>query len=126
MNFQIQKVIVHPNYEKQVFKNDIALLKLETPCHITDTVRPICLWREPADLQSVIGQEGTVVCWGWNERGQLSEELVKTKMPIVELLTCIRSYPEFFGKFVNEYNYCAGFKNGMYIFVVHLYLITLE
>lgn len=108
----MQKVIIHPNYDKQVFKNDIAILKLETPVHITDTVRPICLWSDPVDIKQVMGQEGTVVGWGWNEFGQLSDQLIKTKMPIVERLTCILSYPEFFAKFTNENNFCAGFKNG--------------
>lgn len=110
--FQVKSIVVHPNYEKNAFKNDIALLKLNAPAHYTETVRPICLWAEPNNIESVIGQEGTVVGWGWNEKGMLSDQLIKTKMPIVNQITCIRSYPEFFAKFTNDNSYCAGFRNG--------------
>lgn len=109
---QIKKIIVHPSYNKTSFASDIALLKMEQPAYTTDTVRPICLWKGPSELSNVVGKEGIVVGWGWNERGELSDQLVKTGMPIVDTLTCIRSNPEFFAKFTNDYNFCGGFRNG--------------
>lgn len=107
--------MVHPNYDNQAFKNDIALLHLASPAIITETVRPVCLWQGDPSLDKVIGELGTVVGWGFTEKGKLSDQLIKVHMPVVKTLTCIYSYPEFFGKFVTENNYCAGFVNGMFL-----------
>ncbi|GLH01712.1 Trypsin eta [Gryllus bimaculatus] len=53
-----------------------------------------------------------VVGWGYDEFGELTEELRMASMPIVSEQTCLRSYPEFYSRFSNERTFCAGYKNG--------------
>lgn len=86
-------------------------MKLNQPVRFTDRVRPICLWSENRDLNYIIGKEGTVVGWGFDQTGVVTETLFKTNMPVVNTQTCIYSYPEFFSRFTNEKTYCAGFRN---------------
>ncbi|EDV47748.1 serine protease snake isoform X1 [Drosophila erecta] len=44
---RIQKVLAHPNYNKEMYYDDIALLKLENEVELTEFVRPIRLWVYP-------------------------------------------------------------------------------
>jgi hypothetical protein len=55
---------------------------------------------------------GTVVGWGFDENGHVTEILTKAKMPIVSQETCIYSFPDFYSRFTSSKTYCAGFKNG--------------
>ncbi|KAJ8712867.1 hypothetical protein PYW08_008171 [Mythimna loreyi] len=53
-----------------------------------------------------------VVSWGFDETGQPAEELTLVEMPVVSQETCIRSYSELFERFISDYTYCAGNRNG--------------
>lgn len=55
---------------------------------------------------------GTVVGWGYDEDGRLSEELKMLDMPIIPKEKCIYSLPEFYPRFTTLDSYCAGFING--------------
>ncbi|CAH1118358.1 unnamed protein product [Phaedon cochleariae] len=109
---QVERIFVHERYNSHAFKNDIAVLKLSTPIEITDYVRPACLWEEQQTLEAVIGKLGTVVGWGFDENGKVTEQLTKAHMPVVSQETCIYSFPDFYSRFTSDHTYCAGFKNG--------------
>ncbi|XP_050502493.1 serine protease gd-like isoform X1 [Diabrotica virgifera virgifera] len=109
---QIEKIIVHQNYNSRTFNHDIAILKLIEPAEITNYVRPACLWEDNTSLESVIGRQGTVVGWGFDETGRVTEQLTKAHMPVVSQETCIYSFPEFYSRFTSDHTYCAGFNNG--------------
>lgn len=81
------------------------------PAEFTDRVRPICLWSDDPDLNSVLKKDGAVVGWGFDQTGIVTESIFKTNMPVVDAQTCIYSYPEFFSRFTNEKTYCAGYRN---------------
>lgn len=55
---------------------------------------------------------GTVVGWGFDENGKVTEQLTKAYMPVVSQETCIYSFPEFYSRFTSEQTFCAGFRNG--------------
>lgn len=55
---------MHPEYNYKTYVNDIAMIHLARPAEYTDYVRPVCLWSENVDLESVVHKEGTVVGWG--------------------------------------------------------------
>ncbi|CAH1111806.1 unnamed protein product [Psylliodes chrysocephalus] len=109
---QIEKIIVHQRYNSHTFSNDIAILKLNQPADITDFVRPVCLWNELNHLESVIAKQGTVVGWGFDQNGKVTEQLTQAHMPVVSQETCIYSFPEFYSRFTSDHTYCAGFNNG--------------
>ncbi|KAJ8963550.1 hypothetical protein NQ314_005555 [Rhamnusium bicolor] len=126
----VGKIIVHPKYSAQTFSNDLAILKLTTPADITDYVRPICLWEEQISLEMVVGKQGIVVGWGFDENGKVTEELTKAHMPVVSQETCIYSFPDFYSRFTSEHTFCAGFKNekfdlcGIESFVILVHVLS--
>ncbi|CAG9829970.1 unnamed protein product [Diabrotica balteata] len=59
-DISLSHVVVHPNYQKQNFQNNIALLVLRTPVNFSVTAQPICL-PEP---WSVTSNNALLVGWG--------------------------------------------------------------
>lgn len=109
---QVSQIVPHPKYNAQTYGNDIALVKFTTPADITDYVRPVCLWQESSDLSAVLNKQGSVVGWGFDETGKVTEQLMQAKMPVVSQETCIFSFPDFYSRFTSSNTYCAGFRNG--------------
>ncbi|XP_065201385.1 putative uncharacterized protein DDB_G0282133 isoform X2 [Planococcus citri] len=103
---------VNPEYNKANFHNDIAILSLKDDVEFTNYVRPICLWEATDGVQDVVGQNGIVVGWGYNEYQQLNQELKQATMPIVSTEKCARSDPQFFSEYVSDNAFCAGSLNG--------------
>lgn len=111
-NAGIVKIIIHPEYNASYLHNDVAILQLQRPAEITEYVRTVCLWQEDIDLNSIINRLGTVVGWGFDESGDVTETLMQAKMPVVSTETCIFSNRDFFSRFTSDKTYCAGFRNG--------------
>ncbi|XP_065167498.1 uncharacterized protein [Atheta coriaria] len=109
---QVAAILPHPEYNSQTYANDIAILKLLNPATFSDFVRPICLWGDGQDLEGVLNKPGTVVGWGFDHTGKVTEELTQAKMPVVSKETCIYSFPDFFSRFTTSKTFCAGFRNG--------------
>ncbi|XP_073948009.1 proclotting enzyme-like isoform X3 [Choristoneura fumiferana] len=109
----VSDIRVHPSYNASSYSRDVSVLKLREQVRYTDFVRPACLWPDnEIDLSNVIGKKGSVVGWGFDDKGLATEELTLVEMPVVDQETCIRSYSEFFARFTSEYTYCAGYKDG--------------
>ncbi|XP_066251877.1 phenoloxidase-activating factor 1-like isoform X2 [Euwallacea similis] len=110
---QIDSITVHPDYNATILFNDLAVLKIDSPVEINNFVRPCCLWQDQdSNLENLVGRKGTVVGWGYNEQGQLSQNLMKAEMPIISTSNCLFSNRDFFSIFLSDKNFCAGFKNG--------------
>ncbi|CAH0595236.1 unnamed protein product [Chrysodeixis includens] len=111
----VENIIVHPEYNATTFSRDLAILELREPVTYSDHVQPACLWPEnEIDLKNVIGKNGSVVGWGFDDTGVATEELSLVEMPVVDQETCIRSYSDFFVRFTSEYTFCAGYRNGVF------------
>lgn len=111
--FQAHRLIIHDSYDPNIFRDDIAIIRLATEAIFTPYVQPICLWDvNQGALEKVIGRNGTVVGWGLNELGHLPEELDLAFIPVVSPVDCLESDPDFFGSFIRRGTFCAGFRNG--------------
>ncbi|XP_063368860.1 serine proteinase stubble-like isoform X1 [Cydia amplana] len=109
----VSEIRVHPQYNASSYSRDVGVLKLRERVTYSDFVRPACLWPDnEVDLTNVIGKKGSVVGWGFDDKGVATEELTLVEMPVVDQETCIRSYSEFFARFTSDYTYCAGYKDG--------------
>ena len=42
-NISVQEIIIHPNWDLDTYRNDIAILKLETALQFNSNVQPACL-----------------------------------------------------------------------------------
>ncbi|XP_067014786.2 serine protease gd [Anabrus simplex] len=107
---EVEEIIVHPSFNIH-YNNDISILLLTTSVHITQFVKPICLWDRPADLSIIEGQVASVAGWGKDESGSLTDKLRVAKMPVVSQETCLRS-DSFYATYTSETTLCASFRNG--------------
>ncbi|KAL1490932.1 hypothetical protein ABEB36_011601 [Hypothenemus hampei] len=110
---QVDSFIVHPDYNASFLYNDIAIIKLSSPVEVNNYVRPCCLWDEQdTNFDNIVGKLGTVVGWGFNDKGEISKTLTKADLPIVSTTKCLFSNRPFYSQFLYDKNFCAGFKNG--------------
>ena len=61
-NISVQDIIIHPNWDWDTFRNDIAILKLETSLQFNSNVQPACL----PDIQFT-PDKGLVSGWGYTK-----------------------------------------------------------
>lgn len=110
---QVVEIIIHPKYNSSNYQSDLAILLLSSPVEYTMYVRPVCLWdKHETELSNVIGKEGIVAGWGYDETGQVTEDLKMASMPIVSQQTCLWSNSDFYPHFTSNMTFCAGFRNG--------------
>lgn len=77
-------------------------------------MQPICLWdSNKEDLSEVVGKYGTVVGFGITEENKISYTLQQAVIPVVSLTTCLGSDRSFYGNFLSDYTFCAGYQNGL-------------
>ena len=88
------------------YKNDIALLKMDSPVLLSDWVRPICLptvdgkdTRMVMDINESppvqILREGTrcrITGWGRTVEGPVAKTLQETHFTVIDSLACNKSY----------------------------------
>ncbi|KAI4898501.1 hypothetical protein NFI96_020953, partial [Prochilodus magdalenae] len=99
------KIIVHEQWDSSRIRNDIALIKLETPVQLTDGIQPACL---PPDGQ-VLPNAAPCYVTGWGRLwtgGPLADILQQALLPVVDYATCSR--PDWWGDLVTDLMVCAG------------------
>ncbi|KAL3270853.1 hypothetical protein HHI36_021371, partial [Cryptolaemus montrouzieri] len=108
----VSEINVHPWYNFEQYRNDIAVLRLADPVDITRNVGPVCLWNDIDDINEIEGELGTVVGWGFDHNKKLTTNLMQAQMPVVDKNTCVNSNRELFLQFITDQSFCAGFRNG--------------
>lgn len=68
----------------------------------------------------MLHRNGIVIGWGLNEKKELSKILNEASMPVVSFTECLQSNRVFFGQFLSDNTYCAGFRNGKNEFLWYL------
>lgn len=109
----VKRMIVHRDFNRTNFHNDIALLELRRAVQLSDKISPICL---PDSEDRFVGEDGFVSGWGrLRFRGELPQHLQSVSVPIIPLKKCnqllsklhfIQPLPDFF--------LCAGFAQGQF------------
>ncbi|XP_075210710.1 trypsin-7-like isoform X2 [Lycorma delicatula] len=92
------------------FNHDISLLRLNDRVPVTETIRPICLPKNPDELY-----EGTrAIAAGWGtlkEDGDPACILQEVEVPVMSNDECRRT--GYFPKMISDNMLCAGYKEGM-------------
>uniref|UniRef100_A0A8C2JXL8 pancreatic elastase II n=1 Tax=Cyprinus carpio TaxID=7962 RepID=A0A8C2JXL8_CYPCA len=99
------KIIVHEGWNSFNIRNDIALIKLESPVTPNDTITPACL---PAD-GNVLPHNAPCYVTGWGRlytNGPLADILQQALLPVVDYATCSKS--DWWGSQVTQNMVCAG------------------
>lgn len=111
--FQVYQIKLHPKYDQSTLENDVAIFKLANSISFSNFIQPICMWdRRRTNIRHVEGKRGTVMGWGYTEADEISDVLKEATMPVVPLSDCLQSNRDFFGAFLTNKNFCAGYRNG--------------
>uniref|UniRef100_A0A182N6R8 Peptidase S1 domain-containing protein n=1 Tax=Anopheles dirus TaxID=7168 RepID=A0A182N6R8_9DIPT len=108
--YDVLEVIVHPGYNHNGVRNDIALIKLANEITYNDLIQPICLWNRGEELNSIVNTRGTVVGFGYSDRYKNS--LQEVRIPVVSTIECIQDNPTY-GTLLTAGMFCAGNQDGI-------------
>ncbi|XP_014616401.1 PREDICTED: serine protease nudel [Polistes canadensis] len=105
-----KNIVIHPNYDPNLMKNDVGLVMLDTPLRFNRWVRPACLPEEKIS-GSIWNQAPSVdtmcVVLGWGaliEQGPDTDQLREVRVPI--LTNCSNTIYD------NISEICAGYPTG--------------
>jgi hypothetical protein len=111
--YDVERIIMHPQYDRRTVNYDIALLKLRTPVPISAAQNSDKTYITPACIPvnndaNFTGQIATVAGWGvTSQGGSLSNVLQKVNVPIIDNDVCNRD-TQYTGK-ITENMMCAGY-----------------
>ncbi|XP_043102059.1 chymotrypsin-like elastase family member 2A isoform X2 [Puntigrus tetrazona] len=99
------KIIIHPAWNSNSIRDDIALIKLQTPVTLSGTISPACL---PPDGY-ILPHNAPCYVTGWGSfyiNGPPHDILQQALLPVVDHATCSRS--DWWGSKVTQNMVCAG------------------
>lgn len=110
---EVKRIIVHPDYNREEGKNDIALVILKYPLIYGSRVQPVHLPEFSYDL----GNNESVWITGWgysnstndNEDG-IPDNLQAAQVRIVDQDACIYAYRDI-SRAITDNMFCAGIEN---------------
>ncbi|XP_018328745.1 venom protease [Agrilus planipennis] len=103
----VSHVIVHPGFNEQIYKDDIALIVLSSKLNYSVTAQPLCL----PEKWPMLG--GTAVLVGWGKKAgenEMSNLQQVVHLPLVNYDTCSEVYSSVIP--VTDSNICAGGEEG--------------
>ncbi|NKL82751.1 trypsin-like serine protease [Rhizobium leguminosarum] len=112
----VEEVIIHEDFDRKVFANDIALIKLSEPAKS----KPAILASTSDDEVEAAGHPAIVTGWGytkadhgWDDK-YLPTELQEVELPIVPREDCRAAYRDSSMRMnpIDERNVCAGYAEG--------------
>ncbi|RZC43210.1 uncharacterized protein BDFB_002243, partial [Asbolus verrucosus] len=91
-DMSVEKVIRHPQYDKRVHTNDVALLRVPPMNFSFENIQPICLPLGKARNYNFTNRNVVVTGWGTTEDKSSSSVLLKAELPVVPLEECQNIY----------------------------------
>merc|ERR1711899_254594 len=87
---RVMRIIKHKDFDTRTLVNDIAILTLETPARISDTIQTICL---PNYDATHVGEKLTVAGWGTLSEGGLQpNKLHEVDVKVLSNARCKQKY----------------------------------
>ncbi|NWR64577.1 TMPSC protease, partial [Bucorvus abyssinicus] len=108
---KIRSITVHPEFDRELLQNDIALFDLAPAVHFSARIQPICL--PPAHVHPHVENGTRCFITGWGrtaEKGTTSAVLKEAEVEIIPHSICSRSSA--YGILVNHNMICAGTQSG--------------
>ncbi|XP_030323946.1 transmembrane protease serine 12 [Calypte anna] len=107
----IRSIVVHPDFNRETFENDLALFLLGSAVQFSDSIQPACL--PPQDLAPHLYNQTHCFISGWGrteEKGKTSDVLQEARVEIIPSNIC-NSFGAYSGV-VNDKMICAGSMSG--------------
>uniref|UniRef100_A0A8C3U527 Peptidase S1 domain-containing protein n=1 Tax=Catharus ustulatus TaxID=91951 RepID=A0A8C3U527_CATUS len=104
---RIRRIIVHSQFKRETFENDVALLELKSAVRYSLYIQPMCL--PPAALLPPLENSSDCYISGWGrmaEKGKTSSVLREAQVGILPHSLCNSS--EGYAGLVNDKALCAG------------------
>ena len=107
--YQVEKVIVHPDFINNVdLPNDIALVLLKNPIVYSEFIQPACISEKPPVFNSKIEQSCVTLGWGWTRFNKFAQFLRQGSMELIDSKKCqVRFWSNYK---VLDSTFCAGNK----------------
>ncbi|XP_037809752.1 collagenase-like [Lucilia sericata] len=86
------KVFVHPQYDENTLRNDIALIELPEELEFTDNIQPIAMVSSAKASNNFINDKAIITGFGVTENSVFSDFLLWTILEIVNNSVCDRVY----------------------------------
>lgn len=110
-DIKIEKLIIHPQYNKPKFSNDIGLIRLKRQVNFQDHILPICLPATP-EFQKMSLPKYILTGWGKTETNTLSDVLLKATVPRIDNVQCMQILQQQrLWILLSDKQMCAGGKN---------------
>ena len=102
----VEKVLVHPKFNRQNLDYDFALMKLKTASNFA----PVVINEQEIEIARDFSLSSVTAGWGLTKENSwdLADVLMKVEVPLVTEKTCSSSYPGM----VTSQMICAGLKDG--------------
>jgi len=119
-DIDIQRVILHPEYNSTTLKNDIALVKLSRPVTYRFGVGPACLPDQddkfvpnsPSDPLANLESKPFIIGWGSTGSNEPTEPVLRqAEVPLVDISTCKQNYQPVRNIDIGKTQICAGLGN---------------
>uniref|UniRef100_A0A4W5Q0Y1 pancreatic elastase II n=1 Tax=Hucho hucho TaxID=62062 RepID=A0A4W5Q0Y1_9TELE len=101
----VAKIVVHEKWSSLFIRNDIALIKLETPVTFSDFIMAACL----PEAGFLLPHNEPCYVTGWGRTvtgGALPDVLQQALLPVADHATCTQ--PDWWGFMVRDTMVCAG------------------
>lgn len=105
---QVDRVIIHRQYDRMSKQADIAMMHLQQPISFTEWVQPVCLAAEAQSFPA--GRKCFIAGWGREAEGGSSPDILQeAEVPLVAQDQCQRQLPEYT---ITSSMLCAGYPEG--------------
>ncbi|XP_018644186.1 subfamily S1A unassigned peptidase (S01 family) [Schistosoma mansoni] len=106
---KLSQIVIHPSYNKKIYANDIALLRLQTPANLDNRqVRLSPVPRNP-HLSDLLTDNVQCMVAGWGDTHNTgsNDVLRQAVLPVINYDLCKSWY-----QYLNKASFCAGYKQG--------------
>ncbi|XP_011874753.1 PREDICTED: uncharacterized protein LOC105565840 [Vollenhovia emeryi] len=102
-DFLPESIIIHEDYNNPMYKNDIAIVRLNKPAVYNEHVKPICMMSGDLLRKNYLGETAEVAGWGIYDINDPKPSIIlqTVKLPVVEMDRCViafKSYADVSGK----------------------------
>ncbi|KAG8283310.1 serine-type endopeptidase activity protein [Homalodisca vitripennis] len=112
IDVDIEKIILHPEFNNSIKTNDIGLIKLDRKIEFTDLIKPICLPSSEFQNNIFVNSWTVVAEWGLDEHGVVSSRLLEAELQVTDLAECRRNLSSIFPQVVIDQRVVCAYAPG--------------
>lgn len=106
---KLSQIVIHPSYNKRIYANDIALLRLQTPANLNNRQVRLSPVARSSHLSNLLKANVQCIVAGWGDTHNTgsNDVLRQAVLPVINYDLCKSWY-----YYLNRASFCAGYKQG--------------